>query len=140
VMGVMGAQTMNGGKIYFPGGTPDLDDVSGDRVDLDSSVRREVVEETGLDLTELDIAPGWLCVQAGAQIALLKPMQARIPAHDLCARIAANLARQTNPELAGAVAIRGAAGISERMPDFIQVFLRHAHALPNGPQAREVQP
>ncbi len=140
VMGVMGAQTMNAGRIYFPGGTPDPSDVSGDRVDLDGSVRREVVEETGLDLSLLDIAPGWLCLPAGAQIALLKPMQARVPAQELCAQIAANLARQTDPELANVVVVRGAADISEAMPHFIRTFLRHADDLPNAAQAREVQP
>ena len=48
LLGVMGPQTVNAGKIYFPAGVPDLDDIVGDRVDLARNVRREVAEETGL--------------------------------------------------------------------------------------------
>ena len=43
LLGVMGPQTVNAGKIYFPAGVPDLDDIVGDRVDLARNVRREMV-------------------------------------------------------------------------------------------------
>jgi hypothetical protein len=126
VLGVMSAGTMNGGKIYFPGGTPDLNDVSGGKVDLEASVRREVHEETGLHPKEFDIDPGWDCIVSGPMIALLKPMRARDTGDALRARIRAHLASEADPELADAYVARGAADIDPMMPDFIQTFLRNA--------------
>ncbi|MET0867971.1 MAG: NUDIX hydrolase [Pseudorhodoplanes sp.] len=126
VLGVMGAHTMNAGKIYFPGGTPDLSDLEGDRVDLESSVRREVAEETGLHPVEFDIDAGWHCIVTGPMIALLKPMRSSDNAARLRERILDHIAGEAEPELAGAVVARDARDIEPVMPDFIQTFLRSA--------------
>jgi 8-oxo-dGTP pyrophosphatase MutT (NUDIX family) len=124
VLAEMSAHTMNGGRIYFPGGTPDLNDLKGGEVDLESSVRREVEEETGLSPAEFEIDAGWHCIPAGPMIALLKPMRAKVSAAHLCERIRDHIASERNPELADAVVARGADDIRPTMPGFIQTFLR----------------
>jgi 8-oxo-dGTP pyrophosphatase MutT (NUDIX family) len=126
VLGVMGSGSANAGKIYFPGGTPDLNDVVGDRLDLEASVRRELREETGLDPQDLDIDDGWQCLLMGPMVAHLKLMRARETAAELRERIQAHIAREAAPELADAFVARGAADIHPMMPAFIQTFLRNA--------------
>jgi hypothetical protein len=128
VLGVMGAHTMNAGKIYFPAGTPDPSDIRGDKVDLEASVRREVEEETGLTPAELEIERSWKCILAGPMIALFKQMRSSQTAARLCERILDHIKRETEPELAGAIVVRGASDIDPMMPSFIQTFLRSAQA------------
>ena len=60
LLGEMAHHTYNAGQIYFPAGTPDPDDVFDDRVDLEASARRELLEETGLLAAETNI-----CARAG---------------------------------------------------------------------------
>ena len=128
VLGVMGGHTMNAGKVYFPGGTPDPQDVVGTRVDLESSVRREVHEETGLAPSHFDIDPGWDCVPEGSLIALLKPMRATDTAEQLRARIMEHIISEEEPELAGAIIVRGLADLDAKMPAFVQTLFRSIYS------------
>lgn len=128
ILGEMGAHTANPGQIYFPAGTPDRDDVFGDRVDLDGSARRELFEETGLSESDVTAAPGWTIVRHGPRIACMKLLRASEPADDLVRRIhaahAAERARGDMPELARMhVYRRQGDAPAARMPDFMRAYL-----------------
>ena len=123
VLGVMGAHTMNAGRIYFPSGTPDPKDVVGDRVDLDGSVLRELTEETGLTAADVSLDPGWHAVLAGPRLAMLKPVRSPLSADALRARILVHMAGEAHPELADVRIVRGPADLDEMMPEFIHDYL-----------------
>ena len=123
LLGVMGTHTANAGKIYFPSGTPDLDDIAGDAVDLDGSVMRELTEETGLAAADVKPVSGWHAVFAGPRIGMLKILQSAEPATALRARILEFLAGQAAPELADIRIVRGRADYDPMMPAFITTFL-----------------
>jgi 8-oxo-dGTP pyrophosphatase MutT (NUDIX family) len=125
LLGVMGAHTANAGKIYFPCGTPDPNDIAGDRVDLDGSVRRELAEETGLDAATLNLEPGWTTVFAGPRIAQIKVLRSDETAAVLRARIMDHLRQEPQPELADIRIVRGPADLDPMMPAFVVAFLRH---------------
>ena len=130
ILGRMAAHTANAGKIYFPAGTPDPDDVLPDgTVDLGGSVLRELEEETGLRPVEVEATDGWVATFAGARTALMREVQAREPAEALRARIRAFLAREERPELADVHVVRTLADIDQKaMPSFMQAYLRFALA------------
>jgi 8-oxo-dGTP pyrophosphatase MutT (NUDIX family) len=123
LLGVMGAHTANAGRIYFPSGTPDPDDVNGEHVDLVGSVMRELAEETGLSPRDVEPEPGWYAVLAGMRIALMKPLRVAEPAATLRRRILDNLAQQTQPELVDIRIVRGPADLDPMMPSFIAAYL-----------------
>lgn len=126
LLGVMGPQTFNAGEIYFPCGTPDPDDVTAGRVDLDLSLRRELKEETGLDIDEFDVAPGWTCIVDEELIVQVKALRSSQPADDLRARILAHLERDKQPELSDIHIVRSPRDFVPAMPRFVTAFLtRH---------------
>lgn len=126
LLGRMGAHTANPQKIYFPGGTPDPDDVLPDgRVDLAGSVVRELAEETGLTAAEVTFTDDWTAVFAGARTALMREVRVPGPAEVFRERIRAFLAREQTPELADIHIVRGPADLDPAaMPPFMLAFLR----------------
>jgi 8-oxo-dGTP pyrophosphatase MutT (NUDIX family) len=129
LLGEMAQHTANAGQIYFPAGTPDPSDVFDDRVDLDASARRELLEETGVDADEASVAPGWTLVFTPQRIACMKLMTLAAPAATLKARIDAHLARDPHAELSRMHVVRGPRDIDEsRVPIFVAAYLRYAFA------------
>ncbi len=124
LLGVMGQQTANAGRIYFPCGTPDPGDIVDGQIDLDFSVRRELKEETGLDVAEFNPEPGWTTVFDLPLIAHIKVLRSRDSAEALRARVRGHLARERQPELAGLRIARGPADLDPAMPRFVTAFLQ----------------
>jgi 8-oxo-dGTP pyrophosphatase MutT (NUDIX family) len=127
VLGEMAAHTANAGRIYFPSGTPDLDDLKGGMIDLAGSVAREVEEETGLTAADYWAAEHWDCVVSGAAIAIIRILNVDMPGEALRAKIEANLAMHQSPELAAIHLVRGPCDFSPAMPRFVTAFIE-AHA------------
>ncbi len=123
ILGEMAQHTSNAGRIYFPSGTPDPNDVNDGVVDISGSVAREVEEETGLAPADYVAAAHWDCVVLGASIAMIRVLQADFTGEDLRAKITANLARQANPELAAIHLVRRTSDLTAAMPRFVTAFL-----------------
>ncbi len=106
VLGEMGQHTANAGRIYFPSGTPDLDDLSG-----------------GLTPADYRAGAHWDCVVSGAAIAMIRMLNVEATSEELRARIEANLARQEQPELSAIHLVRDSGDFIASMPRFVTAFI-----------------
>jgi 8-oxo-dGTP pyrophosphatase MutT (NUDIX family) len=125
LLGVMAPHTANAGRIYFPAGTPDLSDVADGKIDLDFSMARELLEETGLAVAQLRAEPGWTTVVDMPLIVHIKVLRSGEGADALRARILNHLARERQPELSGIRLVRGLDDLDPMMPAFVTGFLTH---------------
>jgi 8-oxo-dGTP pyrophosphatase MutT (NUDIX family) len=123
VLGEMAAHTANGGRIYFPSGTPDPDDLRDGMVDIPGSVAREVEEETGLTAADYTAVDHWDCVVSGAAIAFIRILEVAMRGEALRSKIEANLATHQSPELAAIHLVRGLADFTPAMPRFVTAFI-----------------
>ncbi len=128
VLGRMGSHTANAGRIYFPAGTPDPNDIAGGCVDLAASVVREVEEEVGLLPADYDAGDGWTVVETRQVVACFRLLTSRLRVVELQQRIEAYLASGTLPELSGVKIVRSIADFDSAMPEFIKAFLEDAFA------------
>jgi 8-oxo-dGTP pyrophosphatase MutT (NUDIX family) len=125
LLGVMGGHTANAGRIYFPAGTPEPDDIAGGSLDLAGSVTREIAEETGLTSADYVASPQWHVVPEGPRLAVMKLLMVDASAVEVQRRIRDFLAREANPELSDIRIVRGPADFDERMPPYVTAYLEH---------------
>lgn len=131
LLGEMGAATANAGRIYFPAGTPEPDDLKNGRVDFEGNVLRELREETGLHPDRSDeglvrLDPGWSVVFHGAYVACMKMVRSPLSAAALIARTDAFLAEEKEPELARLKPVFSPADFDEaHMPEFMRAYMQH---------------
>jgi 8-oxo-dGTP pyrophosphatase MutT (NUDIX family) len=125
LLGVMGQHTANAGKIYFPGGTPDLNDVTPEgKVDLAGSLTRELYEESALRPDEVVIDDRWVLVTESYRAAFLKPARLVYPAAEARELLLKRLATESDQELADFAIVRRPADIvQDRTPEFAQAYM-----------------
>jgi hypothetical protein len=112
LLGRAAGHTINEGLIYPPGGFFDERDVAGGRIDLEASVRREVVEETGLPTEWLTPEPHAWVTRTGAQISLAVEYRLPLSSAELRSAIMKNLSKEAVPELDDIVVVRSAADLA----------------------------
>jgi len=127
LLGEMARDTAAAGLCYFPCGTPEPDDIdAAGELDLAGNLARELHEETGLDMAELHVAPGWSLVRDRCYIALMKRLTAPEPAEELRSRIMRYIAGQERPELVDIHIVRSTDELNPALPRFMTMFLEHA--------------
>jgi len=124
VMGEMSQHTANGGRVYFPSGTPDPSDLIGDRVDIEGSIVREVEEETGLTPADYTARSEFRCVIAKPAVAIVQVLDLKTSAAAAKQTILNNIAREELPEFSDVHLIRNAADITPAMPRYVAAFIR----------------
>ena len=129
LVGEMGPHTASANKLYFPCGTPEpLDIDNRQHLNLQENLRRELLEETGLDIEELEAKPGWTVIHDRGFMAFMKELTARQSADELRSRILRHLATERQPEFSDIHVVRGPAQLDSRMPPFMIKFLEAAWA------------
>jgi 8-oxo-dGTP pyrophosphatase MutT (NUDIX family) len=128
VLGVMGQHTSNAGRVYFPSGTRDLDDIRDGALDIPGSVERELEEETGLAPGDYRSDADWHCIATGRAVAMIRILHVDVPGEALRRRIEANLALQRSPELSAIHLVRGTQDLTSAMPRFVTAFLEKQFA------------
>jgi 8-oxo-dGTP pyrophosphatase MutT (NUDIX family) len=125
VVGEMAPSTAGAGQVCFPGGTPDLDDiVEGGVLDVARNQRRELMEETGLDLDEFTVS-GWTIVHDRGFFALMKRIRPPLSAEDLRTRILRYLAGDPHPEFVEIKILRRPADLDSRMRDYLRAYIKY---------------
>ena len=102
----MARHTANAGRVYFAAGSFDPDDFVADRLDARGNMRREVLEETGLDLDAAAAEPGWHGWSHNGRTIVFRRFRFGADADALAARIRAHIETEKEPEIEAPVILR----------------------------------
>ncbi len=114
----MAGHTFNAGKVYMPSGSLELADFAGESADLDGNMRREVAEETGIDLGLAQCSPLFEVYLGGGIMAIFRRYRFAASAAELLARIGAVA---TDNELAEVMSI-GLGETVDAMPVHVRAY------------------
>jgi hypothetical protein len=139
LVGEMAQYTASAGRITFPAGAPERADIdTGGMLDLLGNLRRELKEETGIDIDECRAEAGWAIVRGlsatispgctpgtsgRGSVGLMKQITAPAKAVELRSSIMQHLASDSCPEFSDIRIVRSRADLDQRMTPFVVAFL-----------------
>ena len=122
LLGQMAAHNAVGGRIYFPAGSNDDQDIVSGQVDFAGNARREVLEETGIDLNDAVHAGGYVVVMSARSLALFRCYHFDRTGDELQAQAENYIASQIQPELSRILMVVQGGELDERSPAYIHAF------------------
>ncbi|MGF9564007.1 NUDIX hydrolase [Neorhizobium sp. JUb45] len=105
----MSERTANPGQVYCAAGSLDLSDIVDGKLDLVGNMRREVREETSLDLDEALADRHFYASHADNRIVVFRFYRFSVTADEMVARIENHMLHDSEQEIEGVVVIRSAA-------------------------------
>jgi 8-oxo-dGTP pyrophosphatase MutT (NUDIX family) len=122
----MGPRTSNPGRVYFAAGSFEPTDFRDGVVDLDFNMKREVGEETGLDIGTLRRDPGYHAFSERAGTVIFRRYYLEEDADTAARSISSFVATEADPEIEGPVIIRDADTLPEGiMPHMVEIVRWH---------------
>jgi len=115
----MAAKTANAGRVYCAAGSLDAHDIVGRKVDLDANMMREVLEETGIDLSLAKPVGGYLGVRVFRAVTVFRTFLLPYDAEEACARVRHHMETDHEQEIAGPVIIRDKSRDGRNYPAFM---------------------
>ncbi|KXO76234.1 NUDIX domain-containing protein [Brucella anthropi] len=122
IAGRMSAQNAGAGRVYFPAGSVDDNDIVDGYVDYDANRRREVREETGLDLLDARAEQQINLVTGNRSIALFRRYYFDVPSTELVSRIEQYLSAEDEPELSEIIPVKAAGAMGDATPSYVRAF------------------
>jgi 8-oxo-dGTP pyrophosphatase MutT (NUDIX family) len=119
----MAETTANPGRVYPPAGSLDENDIRDGLCDLDGNMRRETREETGLDLSDMAMDPGYRAVHMASSVAMFRIFRSALPADDLARAAARHIAGEAEPEITSMIGIRSTDPAGHDYPPFMPAVL-----------------
>lgn len=126
----MGSHTANPGQVYFAAGSFEPEDFPDGRVDIDRNMRREVGEETGIDLAAARREETAHICSIDNSTVIFRRYHIDRTAESIAEDIAAFVAGQAEPEIEGAVILRGVGDITASMRPHMQAVVRWHFSTP----------
>ncbi|MBB5573505.1 MULTISPECIES: DNA mismatch repair protein MutT [Rhizobium] len=122
----MAEHTANPGQVYCAAGSMDENDIVDGHCDIEGNMRREVMEETGLDLGDAVAEPGYYATHENLSVTLFRIFRFPWTAEEMLTRIRAHMLVDHEKEIDDAVAIRSADPAAHRysaaMPPILAWF------------------
>lgn len=129
----MGQHTANPGKVYCAAGSLDHHDIVGNHVDFEANMRREVAEETGLDLHRARPGDQMYGLWRDRAFTIFRYFHFAETSAQLLDAIKDHMVRDQEKEIAGPVAIFSADPSAYDFGAFMPLILDHYfHYLPSG--------
>lgn len=111
----MGAHTLNAGRVYFAAGSFEPEDFRDGKADLEVNMRREVREETGLDIANAPHDRDYQILARNTGTVIFRRYYLDRTADRLAAAIKAHVASEADPEIEGPVVIRDARDLPDNL-------------------------
>lgn len=111
----MASSTINAGLVYCAAGSFEPSDFRDGTVDIEANMRREVMEETGIDIAHAPCEPGYHLLSKTTGTVLFRRYFFTETAEELAAAIRAHVAAQDDSEIEGPVIVHGATDMPDRL-------------------------